>query len=148
MSVRLWVWCVYEKPETETMSLKQRERPAGGAERDADEELGPMELLRLLNAEYTQSILEAIRLDAKPARAIAEEVGASRPTVYRRLNALDDAGLIDSDTAYDADGHHRTVFETTLEAVSVDLASDGFSMTITTSGSDSAASRPLRRPSE
>jgi predicted transcriptional regulator len=131
---------VYEKSETETMSLKQLERPgAGGTEQDAGEEPEPTDLLRLLNAEYTQAILEAIRLDAKPARAIAEEVGASRPTVYRRLNALDDAGLIDSDTAYDADGHHRTVFETTLEAVSVDLASDGFSMTITTTGSDSAA---------
>lgn len=130
--------------ETETMALKQPERAThSGSDQDADRERDPTELLTLLNAEYTQSILETIHVDAKPARAIAEECGASRPTVYRRLNALDDAGLIDSDTAYDADGHHRTVFETTLETVSVDLASDGFSLTITTDGADSSASQRI-----
>jgi predicted transcriptional regulator len=131
------------------MSLKQPERTSpGGSDQDADGEQDSMGLLSLLNAEYTQSILESIQREAKPARTIAEECGASRPTVYRRLNALEDAGLVDSDMAYDADGHHRTVFETTLEAVSVDLVGDGLSVTVTTGGFDQSSSRSPRRSSD
>jgi len=131
------------------MSLKQPERTGpGGSEQDLDGERDPADLLCLLNAEYTQSILETIQQESKSARTIAEECGASRPTVYRRLNALEDAGLVDSSMAYDADGHHRTVFETTLEAVSVDLLGDGLSVTVATSESDRSRSRPPRRPSD
>ena len=129
------------------MSLKQPERTGpGGSEHDPDGERDPTDLLSLLNAEYTTSILEAIQRESKSARAIAEECGASRPTVYRRLNALEDAGLVDSGMVYDADGHHRTVFETTLEAISVDLVGGGLSVSVATSGSDRSSSRP-RRPS-
>jgi response regulator of citrate/malate metabolism len=130
------------------MALRQPERTSpDGSGQASDGERDPADLLTLLNAEYTQSILEAIQHESKPARAIAEECSASRPTVYRRLNALEDAGLVDSGMVHDADGHHRTVFETTLETVSVDLVSDGLSVTVATSGSDRAASRPPQRPS-
>lgn len=130
------------------MSLRQPERTdPGGSEQDSDGERDPTDLLSLLNAEYTQSILEAIQRESKSARAIAEECGASRPTVYRRLNALEEAGLVESGMVYDADGHHRTVFETTLEAISVDLVGGGLSVSVATSGSDQSSSRPPRQPS-
>jgi predicted transcriptional regulator len=127
------------------MSLTQTERGRPGeSEADADETEAPTDLLSLLNAEYTQTILETVWAESKPARAIAEACGASRTTVYRRLNALEDAGLISSYVVYDPDGHHRTVFETTLEAVSVDVTSDGLSVTVTTSdpGQSSMQSTP------
>jgi len=131
------------------MSLRQPERTGpGGSEQDADGERDPTDLLSLLNAEYTQSILEAIQRESKSARAVAEECGASRPTVYRRLNALEAAGLIDSGMVYDADGHHRTVFETTLETISVELVGGELSVTVSTSGSDRSSSRPPRQPSD
>jgi predicted transcriptional regulator len=130
------------------MSLKQPESTGpGGSELDSDGEREPTDLLSLLNADYTTSILETIQQESKSARTIAEECDASRPTVYRRLNALEDAGLVDSGMVYDADGHHRTVFETTLEAISVDLVSGGLSVTVATNGSDRSASRPPGRPS-
>jgi len=128
------------------MSFTRSGRPTpDGSERDG-ERSDPTVLLELLDAEYTRSILEAISSDAKPARAVAEECGASRPTVYRRLNALDDAGVVDSGTVYDGDGHHRTVFEATLEAVSVGLDGDGVSLTVATTDSDPADG--LRRPAD
>ena len=129
------------------MSLKQPERMVPGeSETDPDGERAPTDLLALLNAEYTQSILETIRAEAKSARAIAEECGASRTTVYRRLNALEGAGFVDSTMTYDADGHHRTVFETTLETVSVDVTRDGLSVTVTTSDADRPSTRAPRPP--
>lgn len=122
--------------ENATMSLTQATHD-GTLERagETDRETPPGEILPVLDAEYAQRILEAIRTEAKPARRIAAECDVSRPTVYRRLNALEEAGLVETGMSYDADGHHRTVFEATLEALSVDLTEDGLAVTVTTSGS-------------
>ncbi len=109
--------------------------------------MSPTELLGLLDAEYTQEILEAVGREARSARELAELCGASRPTVYRRLNSLQAAGLVETEVEYDADGHHRTVFETTLEAVSVDVTDDGLSVTVTTTTPDEPATRAEQRRS-
>jgi len=101
-----------------------------GVETDSNEHPSPGEFLALLDAEYTQDLLTAVQAEAKSARALAEECGASRPTVYRRLNRLDDAGLVESSMAYDADGHHRTVFEATLDRFVVELDDDGLSLCV------------------
>lgn len=123
-------------------SQSPRARSAGTGTTTADEP-APEDLLALLDAEYAQSILAAIRSDAKPARTLAEECGASRPTVYRRLNGLEDAGLVESEVAYDADGHHRTVFRATLDSLTVDIG-ETLSVTVRRSGPD----RPeIREPS-
>jgi DNA-binding HxlR family transcriptional regulator len=97
------------------------------------------EVLSLLDAAYTLSILESIRAEPKPARAIASECDASRPTVYRRLNALEAAGLVETDMAYDGDGHHRTVFAATLESLSVAVEPDGVTVAVATDGADRTA---------
>lgn len=117
------------------MSLKQTE-PTAGREREtvAGAEASPDEYLALLTADYTRAILEAIRSEPRSARAIAEEVGASRATVYRRLNSLEAVGLVDSELTYDSDGHHRTTFEATLERVTVCLSERGFSVAVATDG--------------
>jgi predicted transcriptional regulator len=96
----------------------------------------PEEVLELLDADYTQSILEAIQEEPKPARELAEQCGASRPTVYRRLNRLQDVGLVTTGMAYDADGHHRTVFEAAFESIIFDVTGDGFAVSVTGSACD------------
>jgi DNA-binding transcriptional ArsR family regulator len=133
--------------ENETMSVTptSRNRSAGrtteaDADADADAERDPIAVLELLDAEYTRSILEAIRRESKPARALGEQCGASRPTVYRRLNRLRDAGLVETDMVYDSDGHHRTVFEATFESVSVDVTDDGLSVSVTMNGAETSRS--------
>lgn len=125
------------------MSLRQPERK----EQTEQREPADGDLLELLDAEYTRDIIEAIREEPKSARRLADECGASRPTVYRRLNTLQEAGLVESELAYDADGHHRTVFEATVETLSVDVTDDGLSVTVNTGGSDRDAHRPPERGS-
>ncbi|MFB6102611.1 MAG: ArsR/SmtB family transcription factor [Haloplanus sp.] len=90
------------------------------------------EVLALLEDDYSRTILEAINTDARPACDLVDACDASRATVYRRLNRLEDAGLVTSRLTYDADGHHRTVFEATLDAVTVDLGDDGLALTVST----------------
>lgn len=138
---------------SQTTELEQSGRSGAGRQRVANQkpagqvDASPAELLELLDAEYTQEILEATGREARSARELAERCGASRPTVYRRLNSLQEVGLVDTEMEYDADGHHRALFEATLEAVSVDVTGDGLSVTVTTTTPDEPPTRTLRRGS-
>lgn len=82
------------------------------------------EILDLLGDEYTSRILEALSVEPRPARELVSVCDMSRPTVYRRLDRLEDHDLVSTDTTIDSDGHHRKVFETTLERVTIELVDD------------------------
>ncbi|MFP4217616.1 MAG: ArsR/SmtB family transcription factor [Salinarchaeum sp.] len=81
------------------------------------------EVLSLLADEHAQAIIETISDEALPARTIATELDISRATVYRRLNRLEEAGLVTSAMTYRSDGRHRQRFRATFEEVR--LAIDG-----------------------
>jgi predicted transcriptional regulator len=120
------------------MSHPSRYAPASGApgttgepredEPDHDDRTAsvpPTELFELLDDQYARTILEATREEALRARELIDRCEASKPTVYRRLNRLEDAGLVASRQAYDPDGHHCQVFRATFEAAVVDVGPDG-----------------------
>lgn len=83
------------------------------------------EILDLLGDEYTARILEALSVEPRPARELVSVCEMSRPTVYRRLERLENHDLVSTDTTIDPDGHHRKVFATTLERVTIELDDDG-----------------------
>jgi len=105
------------------------------------------DLLELLDADHTQTILAETRTDPRSARALADACDASRATIYRRLNRLEDAAIVESSIRYDADGHHRTVYEATLESVTVDVTDAGYALSVTRNGSASTALDPTPAPS-
>jgi DNA-binding transcriptional ArsR family regulator len=79
----------------------------------------PEEVLSLLSDDYARDILLATREEAVPARELADQLDVSRATVYRRLNRLQDAGLVDTSLAIHSDGHHRKQFQATVDEVSL-----------------------------
>jgi predicted transcriptional regulator len=95
-----------------------------------DQSASPDDVLTLLAADHTQTILGHIHDSPTPARSVVEVCDASRTTVYRRLNRLVDAGLVDTRMTYDPDGHHRTVFETTVDEITLDLTADGYALDV------------------
>lgn len=95
------------------------ESESGPAGKTAD--LAPTTLLELLDDDYARGILEATTDEAVPARRLAERLDASRTTVYRRLERLEEAGLVEPTMTYDADGYHRKEFRATLRSVTVTL---------------------------
>jgi DNA-binding transcriptional ArsR family regulator len=84
-------------------------------------EVDPDDLLSVLEDDIGRRVLEQIAEEAKPARALVDAVDASRATVYRRLSNLEDAGLVETSMQYDEDGHHRKVFQATLERITLEL---------------------------
>ena len=79
------------------------------------------EVLDVLGDEKARRCCSVLRNEAKSAREVANLTGYSLPTVYRRLNRLAQAGLIESRTTIDPGGDHYEAFRLVAERVSVDL---------------------------
>lgn len=92
------------------------------------------ELLSLLGDEYTRAVLEAIAETPLSGGDIVERTGFSKATVYRRLDRLEDAGLVTAETVFDPDGHHRERFELGFVGATCQFGPDGIETTVHADG--------------
>lgn len=83
------------------------------------------DVLALLDDPYARCILMATAREPMTASQLEEHCDASHPTIYRRVNALIDAGLVNKRTELDPKGHHRNIYIATLEELVVSLATEG-----------------------
>lgn len=95
-----------------------------------EESIQAEELLALLDDDHARAIITTISEEAKAAREIVAECHSSRPTVYRRLNRLQEAGLVTTEMQYDSDGHHRKTFRLRYDSASISLGADGLDCTV------------------
>ncbi|MFO7925350.1 MAG: response regulator [Halobacteriota archaeon] len=84
------------------------------------------DVLDALGDEKTRRCYRVLNGDEKSAREVADVTGYSLPTVYRRLNTLRQACLIDSRTTIDPGGDHYEAFTAITERITVEL--DGFTV--------------------
>ena len=76
----------------------------------------------VLEDETARTILTETSLEPMSANTLSECCGASKPTVYRRLEDLRDLDLLEERTKPDPEGgHHRTVYSTNMDRITVDL---------------------------
>jgi DNA-binding transcriptional ArsR family regulator len=111
------------------------EAPGGVAGTDSEQttDHAPVEaadLLELLGDEYTYRVFEAVVEQARTGRELIDATGASKATVYRRLEELEEAGLVESTMNVAADGNHCKQFHAVVSAVEVSFDADGFSARI------------------
>jgi DNA-binding transcriptional ArsR family regulator len=85
------------------------------------------ELLELLGDEYTYRVFEAVVEQSRTGRELIEATDASKATVYRRLDELEDAGLVESTLDIASDGNHRKRFHAVVTAMQVSFGADGAS---------------------
>ncbi|MFQ3476318.1 winged helix-turn-helix transcriptional regulator [Halonotius sp. F2-221B] len=95
--------------------------PPSHDEAAGEESVDPEQLLRLLGDEYTRAVVDALGGESLPAREIAARADISRPTVYRRLDRLETAGVVEPTMTVDPDGHHRQAFELTIDGFDIHL---------------------------
>jgi predicted transcriptional regulator len=113
-------------PSNTAAVQRAREQYAGVEEETETFDSAPEEVVDLLTDEYAREILRAVTGEAKPACELVDLLGVSRPTVYRRLDDLEEVGLVEPTMSFDPDGHHRREFRATFEEVTVTLTADGF----------------------
>lgn len=79
----------------------------------------------LLEDPAVRTILTKTSQEPMSATTLSDHCDVSQPTVYRRLEDLRESGLLVEQTQLDPDGgHHRTVYSTNLERITIEL-SDG-----------------------
>lgn len=93
---------------------------------DSDEE----DLLALLDDEYARTIIVETYRDPRSANALSTACGADPSTVYRRIDRLQERGLVESRQRLDPDGHHYKVYAAQLEHVGVDVTNDGLDVSV------------------
>lgn len=94
------------------------------------EDVDSAEILRLLDDEYARAILTATSREPMSANELTTAIDASPPTVYRRVDALKDAGLLEEDMRYESSGHHYGVYRAVVERVTVEFVDGEFELAV------------------
>jgi DNA-binding transcriptional ArsR family regulator len=121
-----------EDPPGDQQTSSHNQEPTGRARTATDPvpEVQFDALLELLGDEYVCDILRALADGPRTARRLTEQFEMSRPTVYRRLGRLQDAGIISSTMKLDRDGHHRQAFYLVVDEIEFQVHEDGIDGTV------------------
>lgn len=98
--------------------------------RDETPSVSGAELLELLGDEYTRRVLQAVVSEPMSGSQVVEEASVSKATAYRRLETLQEAGLVESTTVFDPDGHHHDQFHAVVDGMTVELEGSGVSTSL------------------
>jgi len=114
-------------PVVDRSTDEQRsETPDPVVDRSTDE---PPETLELLADPYARELLIELSHGPCCGRSLAEACSFSRPTVYRRLNRLEDAGLVEAETRLAADGNHCKEFTLVRDSLAVTIEDGAITVT-------------------
>lgn len=77
------------------------------------------QVLDLLADDYARQILAYLSDSPMLVEDLGERCEGSESTIYRRLDRLEEMGLVSEGLQIDPEGHHRKRYETILESVLV-----------------------------
>lgn len=81
----------------------------------------PEEVFDLLADDYAREILAHANRKPMSVRELADACDAHHSTIYRRIEQLQDHDLLAEQLQVDSDGHHYTMYSTTLQSLTVSL---------------------------
>ncbi|MFB6305371.1 MAG: ArsR/SmtB family transcription factor [Haloferacaceae archaeon] len=79
------------------------------------------EFLDTIGDRTARRVLATVEREPRSAKEIASRLDLSLPTVYRRLETLDDHDLVTDRTLVADDGNHYKVYDCTFESTVVSL---------------------------
>jgi predicted transcriptional regulator len=88
------------------------------------------EILNTIGDEHARTVLAAISREPRSAKELSEEIGLSLPTIYRRLELLEDQNLIKQRTAIADDGNHYKIYECNFDSTVIALKDDEYKVRI------------------
>lgn len=95
-----------------------------------EKEWDPSNVLDVFGDDLARKILVLASERPLAAEDLADELDVSRPTIYRRVNALIDYDLIREHQQIDIKGNHYQIFETTLKRISFEVADGGYDISL------------------
>lgn len=111
------------------------------AEQSAQHAVEADELLELLGDEYTYRVFEAVVEEPRTGRELIDATGVSKATVYRRLEELEEVGLVESTMNIASDGNHCKQFHAVVSSLEVGFDADGFTARLESNTRPDASAR-------
>jgi Mn-dependent DtxR family transcriptional regulator len=81
----------------------------------------PQSVVSLLEDDSARAILESTSVEPQSKSELADELDVSLPTVSRRIERLEETGLVQEQTRLRSDGHHDSVYVAELDRFEVRL---------------------------
>jgi predicted transcriptional regulator len=88
------------------------------------------DVVDLISDDYARTILLATRDEPQSVDALSEACDADPSTVYRRVERLEAADLLEKEQELDPDGHHYSTYRANLDAVHISLDEEGFTVDV------------------
>ena len=88
------------------------------------------DILDTIGDEHARRVLATISREPKPAKELAEECDLSLPTIYRRVEMLEEHDLVKDRTLVADDGNHYKVYECNFESTVISLDDDEYRVRI------------------
>ena len=88
-------------------------------------------VLAVLDDEYARDILTHTSVDPMSASTLSDRCDASLPTIYRRLERLEECRLVTEETELAPDGNHYSVYSANLDHLELDLEDGELSLEVT-----------------
>lgn len=88
------------------------------------------DILDTIGDEHARRVLAAISREPKSAKDLAAECDLSLPTVYRRIEMLDEYDLVTDETLVADDGNHFKVYKSNFESTVITLEDDEYKVRI------------------
>jgi predicted transcriptional regulator len=98
--------------------------------RTVDEDRSVQDVLDTIGDDYARQILASLSRESRAAKDLAEECDISLPTVYRRLEQLEEQELVTSRTETDTDGNEFQLYECNFESTLISLDDDEYDVRI------------------
>ncbi len=90
----------------------------------------PEDVFDVFGNELAREILVLASAEPVSAEELAAQCESSLPTVYRRLNALEEFDFMTHERAVDPDGHHYKTYRTKLQELDFTIENGGFTVDI------------------
>ncbi|THE62898.1 ArsR family transcriptional regulator [Salinadaptatus halalkaliphilus] len=95
------------------------------------EEIDPSTILAILDDEYARAILTHTSVEPMSASTLSDRCDASLPTIYRRLDRLQECRLITEETELAPDGNHYSIYSANLQRLELSLDDGTFDLELT-----------------
>ena len=89
-----------------------------------DDEQRIEEILDTIGDEHARRVLAAISREPRSAKELSEECDLSLPTVYRRIEMLNQYNLVKDQTLVADDGNHYEIYESNFDSTVIRLEDD------------------------
>jgi DNA-binding transcriptional ArsR family regulator len=98
--------------------------------RGVDDERSIEDVLDTIGDQHARTVLAAISREPRSAKELSEVCDLSLPTIYRRLEILEEHDLVTERTTVAEDGNHYNVYECNFDSTVIRLEDDEYDVRI------------------